>query len=245
MWPRASRPSRSSRKFSMIPLWMTVILPVQSTWGWALRSFGRPWVAQRVWARPDRGVRRPIGDRRRQVGELAGLLLDEEVALLVDEGDARRVVAAVLEAPQALDEDRARLAGPRVADDAAHRCRSLRRFVARALRGRRRAPGSRRGAPWIQCSRSAARVASASASSETTAASGPSTMTRSAGSVPDGRTRIRPPPREARFRLANRPLEDRIALPLVLVTNPDRALLLGQERDRARRARRAAASPTS
>ena len=36
----------------MMPLWMTVMSPVQSTWGWALRSFGRPWVAQRVWARP-------------------------------------------------------------------------------------------------------------------------------------------------------------------------------------------------
>ena len=52
VWPRASSPSRSSRKFSMIPLWMTVMSPVQSWWGWALRSFGRPWVAQRVWARP-------------------------------------------------------------------------------------------------------------------------------------------------------------------------------------------------
>ena len=52
VWPRASSPSRSSRKFSMIPLWMTVISPVQSWCGWALRSFGRPWVAQRVWARP-------------------------------------------------------------------------------------------------------------------------------------------------------------------------------------------------
>ena len=36
----------------MMPLWMTVTSPVQSTWGWALRSLGRPWVAQRVWARP-------------------------------------------------------------------------------------------------------------------------------------------------------------------------------------------------
>ena len=36
----------------MIPLWITVISPVQSWCGWALRSFGRPWVAQRVWARP-------------------------------------------------------------------------------------------------------------------------------------------------------------------------------------------------
>ena len=29
-----------------------VIGPVQSWWGWALRSFGRPCVAHRVWARP-------------------------------------------------------------------------------------------------------------------------------------------------------------------------------------------------
>ena len=36
----------------MIPLWITVISPVQSWWGWALRSFGRPWVAQRVCASP-------------------------------------------------------------------------------------------------------------------------------------------------------------------------------------------------
>ena len=36
----------------MIPLWMTVISPVQSRCGWAFRSFGRPWVAQRVWASP-------------------------------------------------------------------------------------------------------------------------------------------------------------------------------------------------
>ena len=36
----------------MMPLWMTVIWPVQSRCGWALRSFGRPCVAQRVWARP-------------------------------------------------------------------------------------------------------------------------------------------------------------------------------------------------
>ena len=41
----------------------------------------------------DRGVRRPVGDGGRQVRELAGLLLDEQVAVLVDEGDPGRVVA--------------------------------------------------------------------------------------------------------------------------------------------------------
>ena len=36
----------------MIPLWITVMSPVQSWCGWALRLLGRPWVAQRVCARP-------------------------------------------------------------------------------------------------------------------------------------------------------------------------------------------------
>ena len=36
----------------MMPLWITVMAPVQSTCGWAFRSFGRPCVAQRVWASP-------------------------------------------------------------------------------------------------------------------------------------------------------------------------------------------------
>ena len=89
----------------MIPLWMTVISPVQSWWGWALRSFGRPCVAQRVCARPIAACGRPVGDGRLEVDQLAGLLLDEQVARVVDQGDPGRVVAAVLEAPQALDED--------------------------------------------------------------------------------------------------------------------------------------------
>ena len=120
VWPRASSPSRSSWKFSMIPLWITVMSPVQSWCGWALRSFGRPWVAQRVWARPSAawGVR--SSERRLQVDELAGPLLDEHLAVLVHEGDPGRVVAAVLEAPKALDQDGASLAGTRVADDSAH-----------------------------------------------------------------------------------------------------------------------------
>ena len=34
----------------MMPLWTTAIFP--ETWGWAFRSLGAPWVAQRVWAMP-------------------------------------------------------------------------------------------------------------------------------------------------------------------------------------------------
>ena len=69
---------------------------------------------------PDRRVGRPVRDRRLEVGELARLLLDEQVALLVDEGDPGRVVAAVLEPPETLDQDGARLTRAGIADDAAH-----------------------------------------------------------------------------------------------------------------------------
>ena len=86
----------------MIPLWMTVISPVQSRCGWALRSFGRPWVAQRVWARPMAacGVRSAM--RGLEIDQLAGALLDEQVARVVDERDPGRVVAAVLETLESL-----------------------------------------------------------------------------------------------------------------------------------------------
>ena len=36
----------------MMPLCTTTMRPVQSWWGWAFSSVGRPWVAQRVWPRP-------------------------------------------------------------------------------------------------------------------------------------------------------------------------------------------------
>src|SRR5579885_925956 len=47
-WPAETSSSPSSTWFSMIPLWMRASRPVQSVWGWALRSVGPPWVAQRV-----------------------------------------------------------------------------------------------------------------------------------------------------------------------------------------------------
>ena len=36
----------------MMPLWAIASRPLQSVWGWALRSTGGPWVAQRVWPMP-------------------------------------------------------------------------------------------------------------------------------------------------------------------------------------------------
>ena len=43
---------RRAEKFSMMPLCTSEIRPLQSLNGWALRSEGAPWVAQRVWAMP-------------------------------------------------------------------------------------------------------------------------------------------------------------------------------------------------
>ena len=179
----------------------------------------------------DRGVRRPVGDRGREVRELAGLLLDEQVAVLVDERDPGRVVAAVFEPLQALDQDRPRFTGPGIADDSAH----SRTFLLRSRgKGNRRVRSPGDCAPVGQFSRSPASAAIESASSATRPASGPSIITRSAGSVPDGRTRTRPSPPSRCSAAADRALEGEIALPLVLVTGPDRALLLGQQRDLGR-----------
>src|SRR5690242_10144254 len=50
--PRASSSSRSDAKFSMIPLWMMATRESSSRCGCALRSFGAPCVAQRVWPMP-------------------------------------------------------------------------------------------------------------------------------------------------------------------------------------------------
>ena len=48
--PSASSSARSARKFSMMPLCTTATPPAWC--GWALRSEGWPWVAQRVWPMP-------------------------------------------------------------------------------------------------------------------------------------------------------------------------------------------------
>ena len=50
--PSAISFARSSSAFSTMPLCTTAIRPAASVCGWALRSLGSPWVAQRVWAMP-------------------------------------------------------------------------------------------------------------------------------------------------------------------------------------------------
>ena len=52
--PSASSSSFSSAKFSMMPLWMRASRPSSPRCGWAFRSVGPPWVAQRVWPMPVR-----------------------------------------------------------------------------------------------------------------------------------------------------------------------------------------------
>ena len=68
----------------------------------------------------DRSVRRPIRDGGLKIGELARLLLDEQLAVLVDQGDPGRIVATVLEPLEALDQDRAGFPGSRIPDDSTH-----------------------------------------------------------------------------------------------------------------------------
>ena len=50
--PARSSAARSTSAFSMMPLCTNAISPRQSTWGWAFRWVGAPWVAQRVCAIP-------------------------------------------------------------------------------------------------------------------------------------------------------------------------------------------------
>ena len=88
--------------------------------GWALRSFGAPWVAHRVWPMPVVPAIVRVGEFLVEVLDPAGLLRDLQRAVAADDRDPGRVVAAVLQAAQALDDDVERRPGADVADDAAH-----------------------------------------------------------------------------------------------------------------------------
>ena len=109
--------------------------PLQSWCGWAFSSVGRPWVAQRVWPMPQcpvSGLAAPAPPRgstslpaQRRLSSCAA----------AHDGHAGRVVAAVLEAPEALHEDGDCITRSDVADDAAHAARLLARL------GRQTIPG--------------------------------------------------------------------------------------------------------
>ena len=86
----------------MIPLCTTATRPASSVCGWALASVAGPWVAQRVWPMPVVPANR-LGRCVAEVAHPAGLLGHPDPAV-AEHGDAGRVVAAVLEPGQALEE---------------------------------------------------------------------------------------------------------------------------------------------
>ena len=92
----------------MIPLWMTATRPLASVCGWALRSVGPPWVAQRVWPMPVDPLSATVAavDEVLEVGQHTGLLRGVQSALAVQDGHPRGVVAAVLEPAQPLEHQR-------------------------------------------------------------------------------------------------------------------------------------------
>ena len=101
----------------MMPLCTTATPP--EVWGWALASLGLPWVAQRVWAMPEEPFRGGPVQRVLQRLDLAQPPQAPQLAA-ADQGQARGVVAAVLQAPQPFHQDRGHVVVRDHADDAAH-----------------------------------------------------------------------------------------------------------------------------
>ena len=84
----------------MMPLWTIATSPVQSQWGWALRSTAAPCVAQRVWPMPavmPAGASSATAARSASRERPRSGVAPAPEAVLADEDDPGRVVAAVLE----------------------------------------------------------------------------------------------------------------------------------------------------
>ena len=115
--PSASSSSFSSWKFSMMPL--CTIATRSVAMGWALRSDGLPCVAQRVWPMPIVPAQRLARQPRLEIDQLALGAAALDVAVHQG-GDAGRIVAAILEPLQRVDQQGrdGRLADD--SDDAAH-----------------------------------------------------------------------------------------------------------------------------
>jgi hypothetical protein len=120
--PRAISSSRSDLKFSMMPLWTKATSPVAC--GWALSSVGAPCVAQRVWAMPVWPGSGFCGENLRQIVELARRAAAIDHAVMIG-GDARRIIAAIFEPPQAVEQPPAHIFLTDDTDDAAHSLRPL------------------------------------------------------------------------------------------------------------------------
>ena len=102
----------------MIPLCTTATRPASSVCGWALASVAGPCVAQRVWPIPVAPAKR-LG-RASPRSRTRPACLATRIPPVAEDRDARRVVAAVLEPGQALEDDRGRLLAADVADDSTH-----------------------------------------------------------------------------------------------------------------------------
>src|ERR1700686_587754 len=85
----------------MMPLWTTATRSVAI--GWAFFSFGLPCVAQRVWPMP---IVPRTGSRSRRGGGVRKFAFGAApLDPAIDQGrDARRIIAAVFEPPEALDQ---------------------------------------------------------------------------------------------------------------------------------------------
>ena len=150
----------------MIPLCTTAIVPSSLTCGCALTWFGGPCVAQRVCAMPVvpcTGLAASIASRR----EIFPASFTRFDAHAVHDRDAGRVVAAVLEPLQPLEQQGCRESRSHVSDDSTHEAIAIERCQATSA-----SSGTRQ--------RAISSLASASV--------GASAMTRTIGSVPDGRT---------------------------------------------------------
>ena len=102
-----------------MPLCTTTIEPVQSVWGWAFSSDGRPWVAQRVCpipTGPSMGRSRSMFSRFRILPALRRTWSTPSEMTAI----AGRVVAAILEALQPIEDDAGRALVTDVADDPTH-----------------------------------------------------------------------------------------------------------------------------
>src|SRR5581483_1835154 len=115
-------------------------------------------------------------------------------AAVLEQGDPRRVVAAVLEPLQPLQEQRLRRPAPDVSDDPAHFDPPLRPETAPAPETAKLGFSPR---PFVGPGQPSSRRTSAAMLAQASfaaPASSASASTRTSGSVPDGRTRTRPPP---------------------------------------------------
>ncbi len=125
-----------------MPLRTMWIRPTSSLCGWAFSSVTRPWVAQRVWARPivasvSATATAPSSRRSATAALRFARLPDRADGVdppVIEQGETGGVVSAVLELLEARDQQVAAWPPAHISDDAAH-------GVSKGLRGRQRIRG--------------------------------------------------------------------------------------------------------